>query len=62
MDRLSLYVNCRTNLLETLRTIYPTQFDYEVARALHIDLKNPMPMDAIEHCALLTLKYHRATA
>lgn len=61
-DHLSLFVNCQTDLLETVKTIYPKDFDYDGKRALHMDLRVPLPMDAIEHCAALTLRYHRKTA
>lgn len=59
--RLSLYVHCQTNLVETIKTIYPSAFEYEGSRALHIDLNAPPPEQVIDHCALLTLSYHRKT-
>lgn len=61
-ERFSLYLHCQTTLVETMRTLYPTAFDYDGQRALRMSLANPAPMDAMEHCALLTLTYHRKTA
>lgn len=61
-DRLSLYVHCQTTLAETMRSLHPDAFTYEGSRALHMTLKEPLPQDAIDHCAFLTLTYHRKTA
>ncbi|MEM9576111.1 MAG: DUF1801 domain-containing protein [Pseudomonadota bacterium] len=56
---ISLYVHCGTTLIETMKTLYPAPFEYEGNRALHMALDAPLPCDAIDHCALLTLTYHR---
>lgn len=61
-SRLSLYVHCQTTLAETMRLLYPIAFAYESNRALHMALDQPMPHDALDHCAFLTLTYHRKTA
>ncbi|MGC3936656.1 DUF1801 domain-containing protein [Roseobacter sp. EG26] len=58
-DRLALFVHCQTSLIETLRTLYPKSFTFEGTRALKLALDEPLPMDAIDHCAFLTLTYHR---
>ncbi len=56
---LALYVDCKTTLAETMREIYPTEFEYEKNRGLHLRLDSPLPMQAIEHLARLTFTYHR---
>ncbi|WP_159974415.1 DUF1801 domain-containing protein [Roseobacter cerasinus] len=61
-QRLSLYVHCQTTLAETMRTLYPGAFAYEGNRALHLALDAPLPEATIDHCALLTLTYHRKSA
>ena len=61
-DQISLYLNCNTTLVETMRTIYPDAFEYEGRRGLHMPLAKELPLDAIDHCALLTLTYHRKGA
>lgn len=61
-ERFNLYVHCQTTLVETMRTLYPKAFDYDGQRALRMSLTDPAPMEAMEHCALLTLTYHRKTA
>ncbi|MFK7880482.1 hypothetical protein [Roseobacter sp.] len=61
-DRLSLYVHCQTTLLERMKSDHPSAFTYAGNRAMHMDLDTPPPAEAIEHCAFLTLTYHRKTA
>lgn len=61
-NRLSLYVHCQTKLVETMRSLYPKAFAYKGRRALHMPLDQPMPSEAVDHCALLTLAYHRLRA
>lgn len=61
-DRISLYVNCNTSLVETLRSLYPDTFEYEGRRGLHMPLNLDLPVDAVDHCAFLTLTYHRKSA
>ncbi|MEP1614355.1 MAG: hypothetical protein ABJL72_20845 [Roseobacter sp.] len=57
----SLFVNCNTTLCETMRELHPNAFQYEGQRALHFPITAMAPTDAIEHCAFLTLTYHRKT-
>ena len=59
---IGLFVNCNSNLGETMRTLYPDTFDFEGNRALYLPLDAPLPCDAIHHCATLTLTYHRTKA
>ena len=61
-DHLTLYVNCNTSLGETMRELYPDAFRHEGNRALSFRLDQPAPTDAIDHCAFLTLTYHRNNA
>ncbi|MBW4707951.1 DUF1801 domain-containing protein [Roseobacter sp. YSTF-M11] len=61
-DTLGLFVHCQTSVVETMRTLYPTAFVYEGNRALRLSLTEEFPADAIDHCAFLTLTYHRKSA
>lgn len=45
-----------------MKSLYPDAFTYAGNRALHMALDAPIPQDAIDHCAFLTLTYHRKTA
>ena len=61
-DDIGLFVNCNTTLAETMRALYPADFSYEGRRGLYVALAAPLPEQAIAHCAVLTLTYHRKTA
>ncbi len=61
-ERISLFVPCSTTLIETMKTLYPKTFEYEGKRGLHMSLTEDLPHDAIDHCAFLTLTYHRKSA
>lgn len=61
-ERISLYVNCNTTLADRLRSLHPNAFAFEGQRALHLPLNSALPEDAIDHCAFLTLTYHRKPA
>jgi hypothetical protein len=55
---LVLHVDCKTTLATTMREIYPTEFRYESNRALHLDIGARWPVQAIDHLARLTFRYH----
>ncbi len=56
---LSVLLNCRTTLIEKLRTIYPTTFHYQGTRAALVALDAPLPEVALDHLARLAQTYHR---
>ena len=56
---LGLFLNCNSTLPETMRTLYPTTFEFDGIRAISLPLDCPLPTDALHHCAHLTLTYHR---
>lgn len=58
-DTMSLFVNCRTTLVETMRDIYPDSFVFDGNRALRLPLAGALPENAIDHLARLTFNYHR---
>lgn len=58
-DAYALYVNCKTNLLESYRHLYPDAFQYEGQRALVFNVKAPPPEAALRHCIALALTYHQ---
>ena len=55
---IALFVDCKTTLSETMRDIYPSDFQYEKNRGLRMDLTSPLPEQAIDHLARLTFTYH----
>lgn len=54
----AIFVNCRTDLVETFRAHYPDAFVYEGSRGLHVPAGAPLPEAAIRHCLALALTYH----
>lgn len=55
----ALYFNCRTNLVSTLRNIYPGIFGYEGNRAIILRADDAVPEEPLRHCIALALTYHR---
>ncbi|WP_282061939.1 DUF1801 domain-containing protein [Roseobacter litoralis] len=61
-NQIGMFVNCNTTLADTMRSLYPTSFEHQGKRALYLPLDAPLPEQAIAHCAVLTLTYHRKNA
>lgn len=59
-DRLSLFVDCKTDLAARMKDMYPNLPENDGQRHLAIDLTAPLPDQAIAHLADLTFTYHRA--
>lgn len=60
-DRVALFVNCQTTLVDTYRTLHP-ELTYEGDRAISFAIDAPLPEDAVAHCVALALTYHRDRA
>ncbi|UWR23723.1 hypothetical protein [Sulfitobacter sp. S190] len=58
-DRINLFVDCKTNLADTVRQLYPDDFTFKGNRLLALSLTAPLPAQAIGHLAVLTFTYHR---
>ena len=56
-DRFALYFHCRTNLVETFRTLFPDDFEFEGHRALLLRVGQPIPQDALAFCMAAALTY-----
>ncbi len=57
-----MYFNCKTNLVDTFRTIFPTDFKFEGNRALIFNLSDSIPKDSLKYCVAAALTYHRKKA
>lgn len=57
-DHYAMYFNCKTSLVETLRTIFPNDFKFEGNRALVFSLEDKVPRDSLEICIVASLTYH----
>ena len=59
-DRLSFFVDCKTDLAARMQTLYPDLPENDGQRHLAITLSAPLPEQAITHLADMTFTYHRA--
>ena len=59
-DRLSLFVDCKTDLAARMQDMYPGLPANDGQRHLAVDLNAPLPKQAIRHLADMTFTYHRA--
>ena len=58
-DFLGLYVHCQTNLVDSYRQRFPTEFVYQSNRAVLISTLGPIPKDALSQVIAMALSYHR---
>ena len=56
----AIYFNCQTSLVETFRTLFPTDFRFEGNRAIIFSESDTVPTDALRFCIAAALTYHRS--
>ena len=54
----AVYFHCQTNLVETFRELYPTEFRYSGNRSILLNVEDKLPEPALRHCVALALTYH----
>jgi hypothetical protein len=54
----AVYFHCQTDLVETFRELYPTEFSYGGNRSILLSAENAIPKQALRHCVALALTYH----
>ncbi|MDF1728146.1 MAG: hypothetical protein P1U53_10410 [Sulfitobacter sp.] len=59
-DRLSLYVDCKTDIAARMRSLYPDLPFNDGQRRIDLDLTKALPEQAVAHLADMTLCYHLA--
>jgi Domain of unknown function (DU1801) len=57
-NQYAIYFHCQTDLVETFRELYPTQFRYGGNRCILFDAADKPPDAALRHCVALALTYH----
>ncbi|MCU6707279.1 DUF1801 domain-containing protein [Paenibacillus sp. J5C_2022] len=55
----AMYFHCQTKLVETFKEIFGDLFRYEGNRAILFHENDPLPVDELKQCILLTLTYHK---
>lgn len=58
----ALYFNCQTTLVDTFRTLFPTEFSYEGNRSIVFNTSTKVPVQALKFCIAMALTYHRNKA
>lgn len=58
-NRYAMYFNCQTTLVETFRTLFPSDFKFEGNRAIIFEESDVIPTDALAFCIAAALTYHR---
>jgi len=54
----SIYFICRTQLIDTIREVYPDTFEFDGNRALVFKLGDTLPLAPLKHCLAMALRYH----
>ncbi len=57
-NQYAVYFHCQTNLVETFRELYPTEFSYGGNRSILLNAEAKLPEAALRHCVGLALTYH----
>ena len=54
----SMYFNCKTNLVDTFRTLFPKTFRYRGNREIEFDVDDRIPTKELKLCVAMALTYH----
>jgi hypothetical protein len=57
-NQYAVYFHCQTDLVETFRELYPTEFSYGGNRSILLNARDAIPEPALRHCVALALTYH----
>jgi hypothetical protein len=57
-NQYAIYFHCQTDLAETFRGLYPTEFCYGGNRCILFDASDKLPDATLRHCVALALTYH----
>ena len=56
----AMYFICTTTLVDTFRTLFPNDFEYEGNRAIVFQENDIVPMDSLAFCISMALTYRRS--
>jgi hypothetical protein len=57
-EQLAVYFNCNTNLVESFKSLFLQDFEFEGQRALLMKVKDPLPKKELSFCIAASLTYH----
>ncbi len=58
----AMYFNCQTNLIDTFRSLFRSEFKFEGNRAIVFDVSEKVQTDSLTICIAAALTYHRNKA
>ncbi len=58
-NQVSVFVNCKTVLIETYKEIYGNSLQYAGNRELIFPLSKPLPIAELKGCISMALQYHK---
>lgn len=58
----AMYFHCQTNLVDTFRALFPSEFKFEGNRAIVFNEHDVVPTDSLAFCIAAALTYHRSRA
>lgn len=57
-ERVGLYVNCSTSLVENYRSMFSDKLQFEGTRAILLQANSPLPEKELKICIQMALRYH----
>jgi Domain of unknown function (DU1801) len=57
-EQLALYFNCKTGLVDTFRSLFPKDFQFEGHRAIVLTLSEPLRKKELQFCMAAALTYY----
>lgn len=61
-NQFAMFFICTTNLVDTFRTLFPKDFNFEGNRAITFQAHETMPQDAVRFCIAAALTYRQCAA
>ena len=57
-EQIGMYVNCQTSLVETYRSMFSDELEFEGDRAILLPVDKPLPEKELKICIQMALRYH----
>ena len=57
-EQIGIYVNCNTSLVETYRSMFSDELEFEGNRAIMIPVEEAIPEKELKICIQMALRYH----
>ena len=57
-DQIGVYVNCNTTLVESYRTMFSDELEFEGNRAILLPVNQSLPERPLKICIQMALRYH----